>query len=174
MKCGIFIGYSFRAEPVGWLEYENAVCARNPLACLLTIERAVSSSKTRELPPTAERCSGVSSPGSTSTVRRHARLSDLPGGISTRGRRTQTPRRGRTSGRVFGRLRSGVKPEIPFTSRRPEAATLYFAGTGNGPLERDQDSQRVSRANGILLFEPTGVDGARTVTDKNIIQRNSH
>jgi hypothetical protein len=168
MNRKIFIGCGLGDVYADWLVYGKGVCARTPLACLLTIERAVSSSKAGELPPAAELFEGVSSSGSTSTVRRHARLSDLPWEISARGRRTQTPRRGRTRRRVFGRLRSGVKPEIPFTSRRPEAGILYFAGTGNGPLERNQASQRVSRANGIPLFEPTGADGAKTVTDKNL------
>jgi hypothetical protein len=35
----------------------------------------------------------------------------------------------------------------------PEAGTLYFAGTRNGPLERHQASERVSRAKGFPLFE---------------------
>jgi hypothetical protein len=91
------------------------------------------------------------------------------------GRDLRAPNGGRTSGRVFGRLtsassvepRSGVKPEIPFTSRRLKAGTQSFAGTRNGSPERQQAGQRALRAEGVRLFESTGAFGAKTVTDKN-------
>jgi hypothetical protein len=130
MSGKIFIGCDYRRERAGWLVYEEAVCAWSPLACPLTFERAVSgrAEKQKELPPAAEGCEGVSSPGSTSTVRRHARLSDLALEFKDRGRPAEIPEGGWTRGRVFGRLRSTVKVEIPFTSRRRRRALEHLAG----------------------------------------------
>jgi hypothetical protein len=61
-----------------------------------------------------------------------------------------------------------VKAEIPLVSRRPEAGTSSFAGTRNGPLEYQQASRRVSRAQGIRLYEPAGAIVAKTAIDKNL------
>jgi hypothetical protein len=49
----------------------------------------------------------------------------------------------------------------------PQVVTL-FSSLLEGSRERNQASQRVSRAEGIPLFESTGVFGAKTVTDKNL------
>jgi hypothetical protein len=89
-------------------------------------------------------------------------------GVSRSRQLGEVLRAGRTRRRVFGRLRSPVKGEIPFAFRRPQAGTLYFAGAQNGSLERSQASQPVSIAKGIPLFESTGADDTKTVTDKNL------
>jgi hypothetical protein len=145
----IFIGYSFRSERAGWLVYENSVCTPGPLAGLITFERSVSRrEKRRVLPPAAECCEGVSSSGSTSTVQRHAALSDLALELKDRSPPAQFPpgrsdKRGRE-----GRLRSPAKGEIPFTSRRRKAGTLYSAGfeTARSNVIRPASGFRALRA----------------------------
>jgi hypothetical protein len=176
LELNISIGYDSRGEHAGRLVYGNAFCAHGPLACLLTIENAVSSSRTSELPPAAEFFVGVSSSGSTSarlsspksTVQRHAQLSDLASEFTSRGRPAEYSK-GRSDKRAClrtvevareGRNSSHIPP--------PQAGTLRCAGTRNGPLERQRASQRVASAEGIPLFEPADLFATRTATDKNL------
>jgi hypothetical protein len=99
---------------------------------------------------------------------RHARLSDLALEFADGGPSWKSPQGGRISWRVFGRLRSPAKGEIPFTSRRPKAGTLHSPGARNGAMERRRASQRASRAEGILLFERAAAFVTKTVTDRNL------
>jgi hypothetical protein len=165
----IIVGCSSRDERAGRLECGNAVCARIPLACLLTFGRSFSMRANREASYRLRR-------NNADEFRAQARpqpSEDTPASPTSaleaevRGRLCKIrPKGGRTSGRVFGRLRSGVKPEIPFKSRRPKAGTAHFVGTRRGSPKRNQASQRFPSAKGVRLFELTGAFVTKTATDK--------
>jgi hypothetical protein len=72
---GLFIGYGRGDEHVPGLEYEKRFCAQRALAGPITFGMSLRWSV--EIVAFGDRCRGFSSTCSTSTVRSHARLSDL-------------------------------------------------------------------------------------------------
>jgi hypothetical protein len=134
MNRRIFIGYSFRDARAGWLVYENAACAPEPLAGLLMIERAVSS-------PGRGESGRLAAAGCKRNFALHGRpqpsegspacptsLGKIPrGGIDL-----SSPRRGRTRRRVLGRLRSSLNSKL-LSTFPPQAVTLFLSSASRRP-----------------------------------------
>jgi len=71
---------------------------------------------------------------------------------------------GRTSGRVFGRLRSACGRNSPASAAA--GGDSFFATLADGRRELCQASQRPSQRRGPFIFEPTPPIGTNTITDK--------